>query len=394
MKQMVGLRNKGRDYGKYALLLSVIALTLLCSCDSEHAFYAQYDDVDYAYCVTAGLDGELYLGCQRKTNQEYIYEGELLKVDANGQFRQMSQLDGVSSIQALIIDGTDFITLCDVSMDIFENSLSLVKVDSEGTCLWSTEYDDFQNSHGMALISAKDEGYLVAGCAGMFPNQQGLIVKFTQGGAIEWSRVYGSNDIALFSDIIPVDDGYLAIGNAASQDHEGDICFLLMNDEGNELGRTFGGLVYETSGSVLLQAHESIVALCGTSARDHVDPVLFTLDDSFAVENVVNLGSASLVEFAIDMQMSPNGNLIVLVSRFNSEQNGSGIYLLEITEQGDIQRQREITPETGYIIPSGFMIMEDASLYITGYHDPAGSTGNSNSAFLLRTDTSWNVTLP
>ena len=374
--------------------MSTLWLVLLCSCDSDKTFYAQYDDLDYAQCISVEQDGLLYLGCQKETDQEYIYEGELLEVDADGQILSVNKLGTVSSVEALIIESGEILALCDADMNVFESTLSLVKVDSEGTCLWNTECDDIQGSNGHSLIAATDGGYLVSGWAGTFPNQQGLIVKFTRNGAIEWSRLYGGEDIAHFPDIIPIDDGYLAIGHSMSQDHEGDVCFLLMDDEGNELHRTYGGLVYETSGSVLLQTQESIVALCGASARDHIDPILLVLDDSLAVDRVVNLGATSLVEFAIDMKISPNGNLAVLVSRFNSEQNGSGIYLLEVTIQGDVLRQREIMPEEGYLIPSGFAVMEDASLYISGYYAPPGSAGDNNSAFLLRTDAAWNVTLP
>jgi len=350
--------------------------------------------MDFAECIAVGENGQFFLGCQKQSGQE-AYTAELLEIDTSGGVINRNSISGLSAVEVLLIDHEGNRTaLCDADIDVLENVLALVRLDASGDRLWSTSYDELPGSLGRALIETTDRGFLAAGWAGRFPSQQGLLVKFTIDGSIQWSRSYGNEGIACFPDVITHNDSYLVMGNSMSNEQEADVCFLLIDDEGNELRRVQGELAYEASGCALRTTTESIVALCGTSARDHIDPVLLFMNDSLAVEQLVNLGATSLVEFPVDMELCPNGNLAVLVSRFNADQNGAGIYLIELTEQGQVVRQREIRLSAGYLIPADLIVLEDASLCICGYYAPPQSTGENSSAFLLKTDKDWNVLLP
>jgi PGF-pre-PGF domain-containing protein len=93
----------------------------------------------------------------------------------------------------------------------------VLKISSTGTELWNRTYGKDYNARFESIAPTADAGYIVAGerqqNGSTTSNDDGWLVKITQGGVEEWNQTYGAVDDERFERAIQTEGGnYLAIG--------------------------------------------------------------------------------------------------------------------------------------------------------------------------------------
>ena len=104
----------------------------------------------------------------------------------------------------------------------------IVKYDLDGNVLWEKNYGGSADDYFNSVIQVTD-GYIVVGeststdIAGLTNkgNTDAIIVKFDSSGNIVWQKFWGGNNSDSFKSIISVNNGYIAVGEFASDNIEG-----------------------------------------------------------------------------------------------------------------------------------------------------------------------------
>ena len=90
-------------------------------------------------------------------------------------------------------------------------------------------------------------------------------MKIDEEGNEVWNKTYGSNGDDYCGGISVVDDGIIIVGslNASASLNKGDLCFIMIDDNGNEIwNRRFGGDFLDYGGvSAKKQVMEDILSL-------------------------------------------------------------------------------------------------------------------------------------
>jgi hypothetical protein len=91
----------------------------------------------------------------------------------------------------------------------------ILKLDSEGDMKWQRTYGGSNGDFPHFVQQTSDEGYIVSGCTFSFGNgsRDGLIIKLTSTGDIEWQHSYGGSDSDCVHSIQQTSNGgYIAEG--------------------------------------------------------------------------------------------------------------------------------------------------------------------------------------
>jgi hypothetical protein len=120
------------------------------------------------------------------------------------------------------------------SMDMW-----LVKVNTQGNCLWSQTYGGSYLDDAFSLIPAGDDGFLLAGwtSSSWAGAEDMCLLKVDAGGDFLWSRTYGGDEMEWAHSIIPSDDGgFLLVGLTESFGAGDDDMWLVkVNAQGDPL---------------------------------------------------------------------------------------------------------------------------------------------------------------
>ena len=123
----------------------------------------------------------------------------------------------------------------------------VVRIDIDGTEVWSAIFDEGFTEHGYALIPTIDGGFLIAGdrMISQTTSLDGYLLKISASGEKEWSQTYGEENIdeRLFSVIPAIDGGYIALGRLEDEQGNRDIYLVKIDEEGaldweNRIGTT------------------------------------------------------------------------------------------------------------------------------------------------------------
>lgn len=126
------------------------------------------------------------------------------------------------------------------------NELLLMKVDLDGTEVWSKTYGGNGDDFGYSIIEENDGSILVTGMTKSFGDLNGdaWLLKIDINGNEVWNKTYGGSGIDLSRHFISTSDGYIMIGNTTSYGSGNNDIFLIKVDlEGNQQwSNTFGGI--------------------------------------------------------------------------------------------------------------------------------------------------------
>lgn len=375
-------------------IIIMIILYLFLACVEVGSFYHVHQNMSSSNCMLLCSDGDILLGGYNTVSSGYETQGIILRLNHSGCEKESWILPGISDVTSLL-EGPDcsYIALGNVTEGLYESHMVLVALDSQGNTLWRSDYCEMPSSTGLNIIPSADGGYLALGTAGRFESRIGLIVKYHQNGDVLWSQTYRSQTSSFLNDAIQVDDRFLVVGGSMDDSNLIAPWLLLVDENGQVLLNSLLDSESEASAASILETEDGFDVLLSLFSGTRIDPVVLMLDRNYQNIGSVNLGAASLLEFPTGLTATDEGNVIAVCSRFDANQTRSGILAIELSSTGSVLRQREIIPVSGHLVPFGFVKMPDGSLLICGQVGP-GVDISSDHAFILRTDSNWNIVLP
>lgn len=169
--------------------------------------------------------GYILLGYTNSTDGDVLEEecyGWLIKLNSLGVIQWQTCLDVIGSIKQTIEGGYVVAGLGD--------DVKITKLTSAGVVEWTENFGGTGADVVQSIIQTVDGGYVFAGYTtsndgdvfGNHGQADGLIVKLSSIGEIQWQKCYGGSNNEDFSNIIQTfDGGYVVSGNARS--NNGDV---------------------------------------------------------------------------------------------------------------------------------------------------------------------------
>ena len=96
----------------------------------------------------------------------------------------------------------------------------ILKINSSGDILWVNSYGGQGDDYFFKVKETSDGGYIVCGRTNSFGAGQhdGLLLKVSSNGSIDWFRVYGVESDEYLNDVIETSDGnFVAVGSSADE---------------------------------------------------------------------------------------------------------------------------------------------------------------------------------
>ncbi|HKR03014.1 MAG TPA: hypothetical protein VJY62_00145 [Bacteroidia bacterium] len=213
-----------------------------------------------------------------------------------------------------------------------DSDFLLTRLDANGNQLWSKQYGGCCDDKGYGLTPTMDGGFLFCGYSesndgdviGAHGNREGWVVKVDSMGTLLWSRAMGgTKDDNIYRAYETLDGGWVALGNAQSQD--GDLSLTVHPNSGYDFwfikfdslnnvvfNECYGGSELEQGNDILFEPNNSFVLGGVTHSNDLDVSMGFGYEDFwiFKVMPSVNVGifDPSSVPFAFQFY---DDNLIV-----------------------------------------------------------------------------------
>ncbi|MCD6573486.1 MAG: hypothetical protein J7K95_05280 [Thermoplasmata archaeon] len=139
----------------------------------------------------------------------------------------------------------------------------LLKIDKEGNEIWNRTYGYWDMEWSYKLLKVKD-GYLIMGETTSTSTGWNdiLLIKVDENGSEIWSRRYGGRDVEIGYDIKETKDGFIITGTTYSYNIGSfDIWLLKVDKNGNEIwNKSFGGRGDDWGYGVIFENNSYIVA--------------------------------------------------------------------------------------------------------------------------------------
>jgi prepilin-type N-terminal cleavage/methylation domain-containing protein len=128
----------------------------------------------------------------------------------------ISQEDEANDVKQLS-DGSYIMTGSTHKSGVSNYDATLVKINSNGSHLWSTIWGGTAQDYGSSVISTSDVGFLVAGTTWSYQVgvSDAFIAKFDASGSLSWSKTVGTGGTDIGVSAVAVSDGYLLAGQAS-----------------------------------------------------------------------------------------------------------------------------------------------------------------------------------
>ncbi len=233
---------------------------------------------EYANAICSTSDGGYAITGYTTSAGNGLEDICVLKLDSAGNLDWSSIIGGSSRDIGLSICETvgGNLLVCGLteSFGLGESDIYLVKVDSQGSILWTNTYGAIGPESGDQVISADDGTITVAGSTGsLSENMDAYLISMDSTGVVEWSNFYqgtggdGGYDRANAATSL-TDGGFLLVGDSNSDDKCG--VFLVQTDSiGNRLfWDCYGGDFYDY-GTSIMECSDNGWLVCGsTKTRD------------------------------------------------------------------------------------------------------------------------------
>ncbi|MFC1483700.1 T9SS type A sorting domain-containing protein [Candidatus Neomarinimicrobiota bacterium] len=177
----------------------------------------------------------------------------LIRTDANGDTLWTLRSGGPGGSEsphvALTNDGNYIIT-GNITDEVNNAQVGLVKVDDEGTILWTKKYGDVDDQFGTFVQPTADDGYIILGLKDItWPNHDFWLLKTNAAGDTAWTTVIPTDNGEPNVVRQTVDGGYaifgLIFGTLAAPDDEAPRDWLLIKTDASgavQWSQTYGSL--------------------------------------------------------------------------------------------------------------------------------------------------------
>lgn len=155
----------------------------------------------------------------------------------------------------------------------------IAKINTNGALLWTKAFGAGFKYDVKALVSTQDGGYLILGSTDhqSFPASDAWIAKLDSAGNLLWTRILGGEDGDSLTGIVPTPDGYLAVGYSASLGAgKADAWLVKFNASGDILwSKSFGGAQDDTASAIIPSGDGDFVI---TGSTNTFNALLFKVD--------------------------------------------------------------------------------------------------------------------
>jgi hypothetical protein len=220
----------------------------------------------------------------------------------------------------------------------------LIKIDANGVILWSKTYGVDKSEYGYKIERAHDGGYVILGeIINMINNDKNsdvLLVKVSEKGDFEWSRIYGGIQTDYLYSIHQTKDGGYIMGGETNSFGAGEWDFYIVkvDGEGNlKWDKVYGGLKSDY-GRFALPANDGGYLLGGNSfgyGQGDMDFCLLKLDENGVLEWSKSYGEL-MTEYMLDMiPAGPDGYLISGYSN-SFDTKVEDVWIMNISNKGKL----------------------------------------------------------
>jgi hypothetical protein len=318
----------------------------------------------------------------------------VVKIDSAGNYEWTETIGGiendVGNAIALTKDGGYAITgstnsygLGNSTFDSTSNDVYLLKLNSEGSLLWSKTIGGGKDDEGFSIVQTKDAGYAITGETNSFGmgGYDVYVIKVDSTGNLQWTKTIGGGNNDIGNSIIQSRDGGYAITGVTYSFNDttnGDVYAMKLDSSGNlQWTQTIGGtsadegftIAQATNGNYVITGNTSSFGSGGTNIYFIELDSTGNLVNTKTIGGIGNVSAASMVKtraggFAIAGN-SPNSYnaaetyLLLLDSAGNNCYSGAGGGLIvsggiagtggSITsaDSGRVEREGEVVANNG-----------------------------------------------
>lgn len=259
----------------------------------------------------------------------------------------------------------------------------LSKVNTSGEIVWSNTFGDKGSDGFYRVINATGGGFVATGFITSTSNGRSnlLLVKVNAEGSLVWSKVFGVDSIAQgFSVAESIDGGYVVCGYIMnSYDDDRDIYLLKVNASGERVwtkryGKSSGSSAYDEAYDIA-PASDGSFFITGSAAGN-----ISCCGDAFLMK--VNADGDSLwsksFQQGLGYSLAVNEDGTIIIGGM-VETNGQDLYLLKSTASGEMIWEKTYGG-TGFDYGTTVRITSDGGYAITGI---TAQSGSSNQDIML-----------
>jgi len=201
--------------------------------------------------------------------------------------------------------------------------------------------DNISNEEGASIKKAA-EGYIIAGSTDKEGSKDIYLVKIDDAGNEEWTEEYGWSEDDYLSDILVINERYLAVGTTNSLPSSGkdlnNILLIEINKNGSTTEIVTYGNLNNNLGSSIVNADDGGYLILGTSFNTAGNNSgIYTVKTE---DNIYNIQNTWPKEYAIDALaqgfdiIKSNGEFVIVGTK--ELPSGSAAYFLKIDRDGEI----------------------------------------------------------
>ncbi len=265
-------------------------------------------------------------------------------------------------------------------LDFFED-MYLVKLDSKGELQWAKTFGTNGWDNAYTITQTSDNGYIVTGYSRISSSEYGLlIVKFSETGYIEWSKLAEkvSNGLVTSSLIQTIDYGYGIAGTLYTVSDNSDICFIKLNSLGMlQWSWLIGGSNDEQPFSVC-QTVDNGYAIAGytnTYGAGYPDLYIVKLAITGNIQWTRTIGGDN-DDYALSIMNTPEGGFIVGGESFTFGSGWIDMFLVKLDNNGRYiwgktigSSEMDFIRSVVYDNDNGFVAVGNTEAYNSGYSD-------------------------
>ncbi len=266
--------------------------------------------------------------------------------------------------------------------------LWLIKTDPSGEEQWNKTFGGSVHDEGHGIIQTSDGGYVIVGFIDFIDI---YLVKTDSFGVEQWSKTFDSGEVDQAYSIIPTSDGGFVIGGWSENmsAFDADVWLIKTDGAGNEQwNKTFGGSSYDKCYEVI-QASDGGYVLVGytNSYASLIDDVWIIKTDSAGNEQWNNtFGHSWYHEYGESIvQTSDNGYAIIGYSEVpGSTMNTYSAWLIKTDSSGNEQWNKTFGTNNNLDRGYGILQNSDNGYLLIGLTESYGS--GMSDGWLIKTD--------
>lgn len=268
----------------------------------------------------------------------------------------------------------------------------VIKVSNDGTLEWSKIYGGLDNDYGYKAIQTDDGDYVIAGFTESFGSgvRDMYLFKIDSQGEVLWNKTYGGDSIdAAFDMLETPEGGYLLVGYTFSFSGSSDVYVICTDENGEPLWqKTYGGELNDIGHSIQ-QSQEGGYLICGETesyGQGEADFYVIKIDSDGNLEWSNAYGGQDY-ETGRSITQSSSGDYSIVGSTRSFGKGREDVFMVIIDQLGNLRWAHTFG---GMLDDAGRSIQttDDGGYIIAGFTKSYGA--GFSDMYLIKTDSNGN----